>query len=117
MQIILCVYLGFTLPPDSGEKLSLGEFGSTSFDDDYQFCFYAFNTFFPFICGPTGVTILLSLTVFLNMVAGKKLISTFQQQQQPITKALHVFRLFAFMLRWIRCITTETMPATSDVSS
>lgn len=55
--------LGFALPPDSGEKLSLGMCPATAFD--------------PFVSGPlinvcltpAGVTILLSLTVFLNMVA------------------------------------------------
>lgn len=56
--------LGFTLPPDSGEKLSLGRhFYKFHTLRRYAYiCLHPFQTF-------TGVTILLSLTVFLNMVA------------------------------------------------
>lgn len=55
--------LGFALPPDSGEKLSLGKI---------QLKFYHENCCIIIIIHPIvhlGVTILLSLTVFLNMVA------------------------------------------------
>lgn len=60
--------LGFALPPDSGEKLSLGMFSIVDIDYLLNICqtsFFAY--FFPF--NSAGVTILLSLTVFLNMVA------------------------------------------------
>ena len=50
--------LGFTLPPDSGEKLTLGKSVSMSY-------FIGFKT----VILALGVTILLSLTVFLNLVA------------------------------------------------
>ena len=48
--------LGFTLPPDSGEKLSLGEPGHYLSDQLIT-------------CDLLGVTILLSLTIFLNTVS------------------------------------------------
>lgn len=54
--------LGFTLPPDSGEKLSLGKLSPVTIHSPKR-CITSFRYIF------SGVTILLSLTVFLNMVA------------------------------------------------
>ena len=48
--------LGFTLPPDSGEKLSLGDVIITTLSQLITFDLL-------------GVTILLSLTIFLNTVS------------------------------------------------
>ena len=50
--------LGFTLPPDSGEKLSLGDVIITLSMSDRLITFDLL-----------GVTILLSLTIFLNTVS------------------------------------------------
>lgn len=64
---------GFTLPPDSGEKLSLGMLRITlirSKNIQHLFCLHLC-----FHRCVKGVTILLSLTVFLNMVAGNIKIS------------------------------------------
>ncbi|XP_058801635.1 neuronal acetylcholine receptor subunit alpha-7-like isoform X3 [Phymastichus coffea] len=65
--------LGFTLPPDSGEKLSLGEQFLKTFS---SFISHSKHLMFRMIVIKqiqilpiAGVTILLSLTVFLNMVA------------------------------------------------
>lgn len=69
--------LGFTLPPDSGEKLSLGELFSahesimliSSTIIQRETCINH-SSFISLISSTfAGVTILLSLTVFLNMVA------------------------------------------------
>ena len=49
--------LGFTLPPDSGEKLSLGDVTNTTLSAQL----ITFDLL--------GVTILLSLTIFLNTVS------------------------------------------------
>ena len=54
--------LGFTLPPDSGEKLSLG------MNINYQYSILTINTQYS-IFNILGVTILLSLTIFLNTVS------------------------------------------------
>ena len=63
--------LGFTLPSDSGEKLSLGGFKIFIDRSLIKHSHPNLTSFFCYIIKDwfLGVTILLSLTVFLNMVA------------------------------------------------
>ncbi|KAF4528357.1 hypothetical protein B566_EDAN006614 [Ephemera danica] len=81
--------LGFTLPPDSGEKLSL-----------------VLIVMFLLCVSFTGVTILLSLTVFLNMVAETMPATSDAVPLLDVTVLLSL----TFFLNMV----AETMPPTSE---
>ncbi|XP_033610188.1 neuronal acetylcholine receptor subunit alpha-7 isoform X3 [Cryptotermes secundus] len=133
--------LGFTLPPDSGEKLSLGMPGKKNVKE-YACCpepyvditfivhirrrtlFYTVNLIVPCVmissmtllgftlpheCGEKltlGVTILLSLTVFLNMVAETMPATSDAVPLLDVTVLLSL----TFFLNMV----AETMPPTSE---
>nr|CAD7256955.1 unnamed protein product [Timema shepardi] len=133
--------LGFTLPPDSGEKLSLGMPGEKN-TKSYACCpepyvditfvvhirrrtlFYTVNLIVPCVmissmtllgftlpheCGEKltlGVTILLSLTVFLNMVAETMPATSDAVPLLDVTVLLSL----TFFLNMV----AETMPPTSE---
>ncbi|XP_021913489.1 neuronal acetylcholine receptor subunit alpha-7-like isoform X1 [Zootermopsis nevadensis] len=133
--------LGFTLPPDSGEKLSLGMPGEKNVKE-YACCpepyvditfavhirrrtlFYTVNLIVPCVmissmtllgftlpheCGEKltlGVTILLSLTVFLNMVAETMPATSDAVPLLDVTVLLSL----TFFLNMV----AETMPPTSE---
>ncbi|XP_067002120.2 neuronal acetylcholine receptor subunit alpha-7 [Anabrus simplex] len=133
--------LGFTLPPDSGEKLSLGMPGEKN-TKEYACCpepyvditfvvhirrrtlFYTVNLIVPCVmissmtllgftlpheCGEKltlGVTILLSLTVFLNMVAETMPATSDAVPLLDVTVLLSL----TFFLNMV----AETMPPTSE---